>query len=210
MSTDQLKNIWQNTFGIEYTKRKGQVHHTEGQLRKTFWKNFVTMVPDVSSVLEIGCNSGMNLEGLHAGNSKLNITGLEPNDFARNEAIRIAKERYQIIPGNVFDLEKDHITADLMITCTVLIHIHPNDLQKALQQIYQSAHKYILTMEYYWPTLKEIDYRGLSEALWKRDFGAYWLNHFDLEIIETGYLGPQDGFDRTTWWLFKKPAHPES
>ncbi|MGA1200118.1 MAG: hypothetical protein ACO36I_26770, partial [Candidatus Latescibacterota bacterium] len=108
MSTDQLKNIWQNTFGIEYTKRKGQVHHTEGQLRKTFWKNFVTMVPDVSSVLEIGCNSGMNLEGLHEGNPALNIIGLEPNDFARNEAIRIANKRYQIIPGNVFDLEKDH------------------------------------------------------------------------------------------------------
>lgn len=205
MTTEQLQNIWQSDFGVEYTKRKGQVHQSEGQLRKTFWKDFISTMPSIQSVLEIGCNAGMNLEGIYEANPNLQLTGLEPNDFARNEAIRIANSRYSVVPGNVFQLDKEDIRADLVITCTVLIHIHPDDLQRAMHQIYEASNKYILTMEYYWPILKEIEYRGLKNALWKRDFGAFYLDHFDLEIVETGYLAPRDGFDRTTWWLLQKP-----
>jgi spore coat polysaccharide biosynthesis protein SpsF len=73
-----------------------------------------------------------------------------------------------------------------------------------MERIYNVSEKYVLAMEYYWPEVKEIEYRGLKNALWKHDFGAFWLKNFDLDIIETGYLDARDGFDRVTWWLFKK------
>jgi len=44
----------------------------------------------------------------------------------------------------------------------------------------------------------------LKSALWKQDYGATFLQNFDVELIETGYLDARDGFDRTTWWLFNK------
>lgn len=200
---EQLSNIWKKNFGDEYTDRKLKVHGTEGKLRESFWRELVKMMPDVKSYLEIGCNAGMNLEGIYKANPKLNITGIEPNAYSLDVAVKKAKKRYKVVQGNVFDLSPK-LKSDLVFTCTVLIHIAPKDLLAALTNIYNRSKKYILCMEYYWPTVKKIEYRGLKNALWKRDFGALWLKKFDLNLIETGYLDMRDGFDRTTWWLFKK------
>jgi len=145
----------------------------------------------------------MNLEAIYRANPNLNIAGLEPNNYALKIATEKAKGRYEVIKGNIFDIPSS-LRADLIFTCTVLIHIAPDDLQAALKSLYRASIHYILVMEYYWPSLKEIEYRGLKNALWKQDFGALWLNNFDLELIETGYLDARDGFDRVTWWLFKK------
>jgi len=181
------------------------VHTEEGGKRNAFWREFVELAPDVRSVLEIGCNAGMNLEGLYKADPSLKITGLEPNSYALSEARQRAEGHYGILEGNVFDTDFHALKADLVFTCTVLIHIHPDDLLQAMKQIYMASNRYVLTMEYYWPELKEIEYRGLSNVLWKQDFGALWLQNFDLRIFETSYLAPRDGFDRTTWWLFEKP-----
>lgn len=199
--TEQLKKVWEDNFGEEYTKRKLEVHETEGNLRDTFWKELVQMVPDASTYLEIGCNAGMNLISLHNASTDIKLTGLEPNDFAFNTAVSEGEGKFDVIKGNVFDFDAN---ADLVFTCTVLIHIAPDDLKAAMKEIYKASNKYVLAMEYYWPELKEIEYRGLKNILWKQDFGAFWLKNFDLAIMETGYLDARDGFDRVTWWLFKK------
>lgn len=199
----QLNDIWEKKFGDDYTKRKLLAHEKEGKLRENFWKLLIGRFSDIKSVLEIGPNAGMNLEGIWKADPKLTITGIEPNEFAYNTATERSNGRYRIIKGSVYDLTPQ-INADLVITCTVLIHIHPLDLERALTKIYDSAGRYILIMEYYWPKLCQIEYRGLTDVLWKRDFGAYILSKFKLNIIETGYLDVRDGFDRTTWWLFEK------
>lgn len=203
MTIKQLDQFWERDFGDAYTARKLAVHGEEGGLRKDFWRKFVTLIPDAQSILEVGCNAGMNLEGLIEARPTIALHGLEPNKNAAIHATRIAQERYQIIHGNLFDHPMQQCY-DLVFTCTVLIHIAPNDLHLAMQRIHALSQKYILAMEYYWPTLKEIEYRDHTEILWKRDFGSVWLEHFDLETIETGYLDARDGFDRVTWWLFRK------
>lgn len=199
----QLSDIWEKQFGEEYTKRKLQVHNTEGKSRDIFWDKLVKMVPDAQSYLEIGCNAGMNLESIYRANPSLDISGIEPNDYAFKIATENLNGKYKIINENVFDLPST-LKADLVFTCTVLIHIAPDDLQSALNNIYKTSKKYILAMEYYWPLVKTIEYRGLKDVLWKQDFGALWLRSQDVELIETGYLDARDGFDRVTWWLFKK------
>jgi len=201
--TEQLEKVWEDEFGEEYTKRKLQVHESEGGLRDTFWRDLAQMVPDASSYLEIGCNAGMNLLSLRKANPQIKLTGLEPNQFAYETAVAEGQGKFDVIQGNVFDLSES-AKADLVFTCTVLIHISPDDLKAAMERIYDVSGKYVLAMEYYWPEVKEIEYRGLKNALWKQDFGAVWLNNFDLEIMETGYLDARDGFDRVTWWLFRK------
>jgi pseudaminic acid biosynthesis-associated methylase len=201
--TEQLANIWEKKFGDEYTDRKLKVHDLEGQLRESFWRMLVKMTPDAESYLEIGCNAGMNLEGLYTANPQLNITGIEPNVYSLDVAIKKAEGRYRVRGGNIFDLPPE-LRSDLVFTCTVLIHIAPNDLLSALSNLYKTSKRYILIMEYYWPTVKEMEYRGLKNALWKRDYGSTFLENFSVELIETGYLDSRDGFDRVTWWLFEK------
>ena len=203
METEQLKKIWISKFGDEYTRRKLLVHEKEGEARKAFWSMLFNVLPDVKSVIEIGCNAGMNLEAIYEYNSTLEIRGIEPNKYALIKAHELAAGRYIVLPGNVFEMPPD-LKADMIFTCTVLIHISPNNLISALKNIYAAANSNILLMEYYWPELKEIEYRGLRNALWKQDYGVLLLKNFDVKLIETGYLDKRDGFDRVTWWLFEK------
>lgn len=201
---EKFSDVWERQFGEEYTKRKLQSHDSEAQLREPFWKQLVKMVPDAKSFLEIGCNAGMNMEAISSANPELDIIGIEPNEFALKTAQKRAKKRFQVLKGSSIAIPSS-LKPDLVFTCTVLIHIAPDNLLETLKNLYSTSQKYILTMEYYWPVVKQIEYRELKDALWKQDFGALWLQHFkDIELIETGYLGPKDGFDRVTWWLFKK------
>ena len=199
----QLSEIWEKNFGDEFTDRKLAVHKSEGTSREQFWHDLLSKVSGVKSVVEIGCNAGMNLEAIYKANQKLEITGVEPNKYALEKAIEISNGRYKVTDGNVFDFAPD-LMADMIFTCSLLIHISPKDLMSAMHRIYDASNNVILIMEYYWPTLKEIKYRGLDNALWKQDYGALFFNNFDLNIVETGVLDDRDGFDRITWWLFKK------
>ena len=202
-SHTQLSEIWEKNFGDEFTDRKLAVHKSEGTSREQFWHDLLSKVSSVKSVVEIGCNAGMNLEAIYKANQKLEITGIEPNKYALKKAIEISNGRYKVTDGNVFDFAPD-LMADMIFTCSLLIHISPKDLMSAMHRIYDASNNVILIMEYYWPTLKEIKYRGLDNALWKQDYGALFFNNFDLNIVETGVLDDRDGFDRITWWLFKK------
>jgi pseudaminic acid biosynthesis-associated methylase len=200
---EQLSDVWEDKFGEDYTKRKLLVHEDEGKHRAAFWKELVKMVPNARSYLEIGCNAGMNLEAIYKVDPKLKITGIEPNKYAYSIAKEKAKGKYEIINENIFDLSSA-LKADIVFTCTVLIHIAPKDLPAAMENIYKASNNYILAMEYYWPLVKSIEYRGLKDVLWKQDFGLLWLQKYNLNLMETGYLDARDGFDRVTWWLLKK------
>ena len=92
METEQLKKIWISKFGDEYTRRKLLVHEKEGEARKAFWSMLFNVLPDVKSVIEIGCNAGMNLEAIYKYNSTLEIRGIEPN----KNALKKAHERFSL------------------------------------------------------------------------------------------------------------------
>lgn len=199
----QLAHIWEDKFGEDYTNRKLRVHKSEGGRRVKFWGKFTALVPEAKSYLEIGCNAGMNLEALHKARPRLKLTAIEPMPYACEVARAKSGKFCRIINTSVYDLPAS-VKADLAFTCTVLIHIAPADLKRAMKKIYHSSKRYILAMEYYWPTVKQVEYRGLKQALWKRDFGALWLRSFPLELKETGYVCESEGFYRVTWWLFEK------
>jgi len=203
MKNRQLNKIWKSEFGNEYTDRLLKVHETEGGRRKNFWDRMINSIDNINSVTEIGCNAGMNLEGIFNANSKLRITGVDPNNYALKKAKEIANSRYNVIKGDTFDLSSIE-KSDLVITCTVLIHISPDNLINAMKNIIELSNNYILIMEYYWPIVKELEYRGLNNALWKRDYGHILMDNFEVNLLETGYLDDRDGFDRVTWWLFNK------
>jgi ubiquinone/menaquinone biosynthesis C-methylase UbiE len=96
---------------------------------------------------------------------------------------------------------------DLVFTAGVLIHIHPNDLLKAMSEIVRVSKRYVLCMEYFSHQPEEILYRGQKGLLFKRDFGSFYLDNFpQLKCLNYGFLWKKEFpiFDDMTWWLFEK------
>ena len=49
----------------------------------------------------------------------------------------------------------------------------------------------------------EVPYRGERGALIKRDYGEIYKALFpDSVLMETGFLGEDEGFDDVTYWIF--------
>jgi hypothetical protein len=53
-----------------------------------------------------------------------------------------------------------------------------------------------------------INYNGEDDRLYKRDFGKLFIESFNVELVDYGFLWghiyDKSGFDDITWWLFKK------
>jgi spore coat polysaccharide biosynthesis protein SpsF len=95
---------------------------------------------------------------------------------------------------------------DLAFTSGVLIHIHPDQLLASCREIHRVARRYIVCSEYFADTPQEVPYRGNRDALFKRDFGGFYLDNFpDLALVDYGFAWKRStGLDNPTWWVFAK------
>lgn len=194
--TTQLEN-WTEAFGDDYTERNVVDWHD----RVAGFGEILNELP-VGSVLEVGCNRGHNLRALAHLLPDAKITGVEPNAQARNLA---AIAGCAILRGDAFDLPVADGAYELVFTAGVLIHVAPDDLSRALDEIHRAASRYVLAIEYFAETETVIPYRGRDDLLWKRNFAEHYRSRFaDLQIVREGYLGADSGFDRCHWWLFEK------
>lgn len=202
--TEQLK-IWQSDFGDAYTDRN------PGDWRK---RNaaFQVMLEGLSigSVLEVGCNRGQNLIVMsELLGDRCELAGVEPNEYALGIAKASARNS-RIVQGDAFDLEFKDGYFDLVMTACVLIHVSLSDLPRALNEIYRVSSHYLLAIEYFAEEETVIQYRDHNNLLWKRDFLGHYQTQFpDLDLVRQGYWGPEDGFDRTHWWLLEKSGMRE-
>jgi spore coat polysaccharide biosynthesis protein SpsF len=90
----------------------------------------------------------------------------------------------------------------------VLIHINPDMLGIVYEKLYQLFSHYILIAEYYNPTPVEVNYRGHSSKLFKRDFAGEMLDKYpDLKLLDYGFIYYRDNnFPQgdTNWFLLEK------
>jgi pseudaminic acid biosynthesis-associated methylase len=199
MQTSQLA-LWRSDFGRQYTDRNDQ----EKPERVTSWRRLLDgFTPE--RALEIVCNVGWNLEYLR----RLGIAelyGVEPQPYAVERA-RQRGPAFGVLCGTAFDLPFRDGWFDLAFTSGVLIHIAPETVGAALDEIYRVSRRWIVAIEYDGPTEQEIQYRGHAGALWKRDHGALWQQrHPDLRLVRRIELGAADGYDDCTAHLFEKVA----
>ncbi len=197
MQTSQL-NLWRSEFGRDYTDRNDR----EKPERVTSWKRVLEGIAP-TRVLEVGCNVGWNLEYLR----RLGVTelyGIEPQLYAVERA-RWRGPQFGVLQGTAFDLPFKDGWFDLSFTSGVLIHISPDTVANALDEIYRVSKKWIVAIEYDDTKETEINYRGHAGALWKRDHGALWMNRFpNLREIRRIELAAADGYDDCTAHLFEK------
>lgn len=202
-ATAQL-NTWEGEFGKEYTDRN-----------KIEWSkrapSFAKMLEglQLKNILEVGCNRGHNLVALSEifKDALPGITGIEPNGYAI-EIARKSSPLISVLKADAFNIPFKDGYFDLAFTAGVLIHISLKDLHRAMREIYRVSGKYILAVEYFAEEETEIQYRGSTDLLWKRNFLKHYQQLFpDLKLVKNGYWGENEGFDRTTWWLMEKTGH---
>ena len=188
--TEQMKE-WSGKFGKEYTDRnlmpldeldqlyinKFGISRTE--LNKEFLDDLKT-----GRILEVGCNVGNQLLLLKKMGYP-NLWGIELQDYA----VEIARKRtsgINIVKSSAFDIPFKDSYFDLVFTSGVLIHISPDDIDKALDEMYRCTNRYIWGFEYYTGEgYQMVNYRGSNSLLWKTDFAKLFLDRFpDLKRVK--------------------------
>ncbi len=191
MKTTAQQDFWKGDFGKEYTDRNPHSMEEWDAFYKQCWgktkiemnQEFLGQLPKATKLLEVGCNLGLQLNGLQRMGFE-NIYGVELQQYAVEEAKKLTKN-INIITGSGFDLPFKDNFFDLVCTNGVLIHISPTDLPKIMAEMYRCTNKYIWGFEYYADTVTEINYRGHTNYLWKADYAQLFMNQFpDLKLVK--------------------------
>ncbi len=198
----EQEEFWAGEFGDDYIDRNNDERILAGNVR--LFSNIFRPTVGVESVIELGCNIGLNLEAIKTVSPSAKLTGVEINkraaDMARKKNIGDIRDGSILEP---LDLPK----ADLTFTKTVLIHINPDMLDKVYENLVQLSNRYVLVVEYYNPAPVTINYRGNTERLFKRDFAGELMDRHGLKLVDYGFSYHRDKFfpqDDMTWFLMEK------
>lgn len=215
--TGQMEK-WKIKFGKDYTDRNRMTEEGEdrayieriGITRTKLNEMFLSDRP-IDNVLEVGCNTGIQLLMLNRGGYK-NLYGIEINEYAIDISKEITggKDIY-IIKGSAFDIPYKDSFFDLVLTSGLLIHIPPADINQVLDEIYRCTKRYIFGCEYYSDKHTMIKYRGEENLLWKGDFARLFMErHKDLKLVKEekyAYLDNPENVDAV--YLLQKSCKGE-
>lgn len=196
------EDFWKGSFGNEYISRNLDVDLLNSNLN-LFNQILSNIISSPKTILELGANIGMNIRALKKLLPDTEFTGVDINSEACKE---LALTGCQVVNSSINELNLDK-KFDLVLTKTVLIHIDPTDLQITFDKIYNYSKEWILVAEYFNPTPIEVEYRGYSGKLFKRDFAGELLNTYkDLKLVNYGFVYSRDAFpqDDITWFLLRK------
>ena len=204
--SDQLR-FWRGEFGDGYMVRN-PADAALLRARVALWARILDGLVGAppASILEVGSNIGINLRALRALTGA-RLMALEPNPTARRTLTEDGVvPAADVMDGFAASIPLPEAAADLVFTCGVLIHIHPDDLQASVREIHRVATRYIVCIEYFSDKPEMIPYRGHQDRLFKRDFGGLYLDLFaDLHVLDYGFAWKRaTGLDNLTWWLFEK------
>ncbi len=195
----RVERLFGSEFGVAYTDRNAEV-----DARKPQFFHDLFAKHGISRLLECGSNRGLNL-GLCAADPAMEVWGVDIQRAALSLAAQ-AMPKGNFVYGSLFDLPFKDNWFDIAFTCGVLIHVPPEGLGAAMDEMYRVSRGWILCAEYHDEREVEVPYRGLSGALWRRNYGAMWQERFPgLTLVDQGYKAPEEGFDRITWQLLRKP-----
>jgi pseudaminic acid biosynthesis-associated methylase len=203
-STEQ-ESFWAGEFGDEYVGRNNKFESISW--RTAIFAKILSRTHGINTALEIGANIGQNLFAIKNLLPSCKFSAIEINETAIKKLELIPDTK--VFKGSVFDFNPSELGLyDLTFTAGVLIHINPDKLHDVYNMLYSSSKKYILVREYYSPAAVEVNYRGHSQKLFKRDFAGEMMDIYsDLELIDYGFQYHRDynfPADDSTWFLLKK------
>lgn len=201
---------WTSSFGDEYQERNRSIWSSIKN-RSRLFSDILEKMGDQypkDTIIEVGGGCGDNLRAIdmiyERTRTPIKLLSCDPNETARLAMSDIATA----IPGDLRQLPYNDGAADLVFTSGVLIHVPPCELEHAITEIFRVSRRWILSIEYFNPTAQEVEYRDHDGLMWRRDFGAAWLNAYPkLKHVANGFAWKHStGLDNLTWWLFDKGA----
>jgi pseudaminic acid biosynthesis-associated methylase len=199
----EQEQFWQGDFGNQYVGRNQGQALISANL--ALFTKALSRARAIGSLVELGTNTGNNLLALRQLLPGCELNGVEINAMAHAQAqgLNIAS----VWHGSLFDFPRER-QYDLTLSKGVLIHLAPELLSQAYDQLYHLSSRYVLIAEYYNPAPVEVSYRGNSGKLFKRDFAGEMLDRFpDLQLLDYGFgyrRDPQFPVDDITWFLLEK------
>jgi pseudaminic acid biosynthesis-associated methylase len=203
MTESDTKSLWAGHFGDAYTDRNADAETGRGR----FWTQLINDLGP-KSALEVGCNRGANLRWVAESLGQANVAGVDVN----KRALELLRERLPGVDPKLADgaeLPFETAAFDLVFTMGVLIHQRSGDrLEPMMSEIVRCTRDFVVAGEYYSEEPVEVPYRDQREALFKRDFGALYLELFpELELVDRRFLSEDDGrWDDLTVWVLRKRA----
>lgn len=203
--------VWKGEFGREYTDRNtfdpealDRIYRKNyGVLRSEINESSLGDIAKDASILDVGCNTGnqlLLLQQMGYGN----LSGVELQPYALEIASRRLKG-VSLKSGSVLHLPYADASFDVVFTSGVLIHIAPEDLPDALDEIHRCSRTYIWGMEYYASEIAEVTYRNHRGLLWKMDYARRYLDRFpDVELVREQRLPYLDNANVDTVFLLRK------
>ena len=204
MNNKQLSQ-WTGKFGDEYIWRNPATEEVIKQRSKALCQIFNQIRQDPPiSVLEVGANIGINLRALKQINN-FDLWALEPNSHALAKLIaEKVVDRECALQGVCEQIPLPENAIDFVFSCTVLIHVSDENIEKALNEMHRVSRRYICFLEYFSPETEQKIYRGHAELLFKRDFGSLYQELFpQSKLVDYGFFWkPITAFDNVTYWIF--------
>lgn len=199
----EQEEFWAGEFGDQYINRNSDKKILASKI--VVFSKILEFCDGVKTILEFGPNVGLNIEALNLLLPEARISAVEINKNAVMELKKLDIE--EIFNESILEFATD-ARYDLTFTSGVLIHINPDELDTVYEKLYIHSKKYILVSEYYNPVPVEIDYRGHSQKLFKRDFAGEIMEKYpDLKLVNYGmtYSKDRDFYhDDLNWFLMEK------
>jgi len=197
------EDFWAGEFGSQYINRNFDTKIIAGNLN--LFSKIISKTYKINTLIEFGANIGQNLIAIKNLVPDCKITAVEINVTASKE---LKKYKWINVKNESLLDYQSKIKFDFVLTKGVLIHMNPEALNKVYKKLYKSCNRYICIVEYYNPSPVEINYRGYSSRLFKRDFAGELLNKYnDLVLVDYGFsyhLDPNFPQDDLNWFLLEK------
>ena len=194
----RLEELWSGEFGDRYVDR-----NQDHAVRQQFWAGLLSEFP-CERVLEVGCNIGGNLRWIAESLAPQDVYGVDVNLKALKQLHDEAPEINAIwSPARELPFRDGYF--DLTFTMGVLIHQPEDTLPLVMAEIVRTSRRYVVCGEYYAENTEEVPYRGETGALFRRDYGGIYQRLFpQLQLVRSGFLGRDEGWDDVTWWLLER------
>lgn len=130
------------TYMENYRDKPGSQDRAQ---RRAAWIAALPVFAEATSVLEVGCGAGRNLAALKRAHPSLVVSGLDINMDAL-AAARTAVPSGLFSKANLYEMER-FPTADVVLTCGVLVHLHPSRLGAIVARLAAAAKRACVFVE---------------------------------------------------------------
>lgn len=214
-------HAWRSECGIGYTLR--HLPNQAAIFARRAWLEpilegvrFWPSAPEPAiRILEVGAGTGMNLTALSGWlcdlwvrrpqlQQRLTAVGIDVTHAAAMVMREEAKgcPTLEVVEADGLALPFPACAFDLVLSCGFLIHVPPDSIQAATDELRRVCRSHLLVCEYFAPGEEEIRWRGEPGLLWRRDYGSYFFPA--MRFVASGFLWkPVTAADNLTWWLFR-------